>query len=443
MNFNELPLSASIQKALIATGYTQPTPIQEQAIPQVLKGRDLLACAQTGTGKTAAFSLPIIHLLDASKNENSRSVRSLILTPTRELAIQIGENFSEYGKYTNLKHTVIFGGVGQDPQVRAVKNGVDVLIATPGRLLDLINQKHINLSKLEIFVLDEADRMLDMGFLHDVKKVLNFIPQKRQSLFFSATMAPEIIKLAHTILNNAVKIEVTPVATTAEKVEQSVYFTDKDNKKFLLVDLMKSIGMDRVLVFTRTKHGANRLAQFLEKQNIGAQAIHGNKSQTARQKALEDFKSSKIQVLVATDIAARGIDIDELPFVVNYELPNVPESYVHRIGRTGRAGFSGKAIAFCDAEEKAYLKSIQKLIGQEIPVVDNHDYLFMNRSEQHTFEFQSDVCSSDLMTKGFSFSQAFLSVNILFEWFVFTLFGMLIFGTFMWWLNNYFYNKKK
>ena len=378
MNFNELPLSASIQKALIATGYTQPTPIQEQAIPQVLKGRDLLACAQTGTGKTAAFSLPIIHLLDTSKNENSRSVRSLILTPTRELAIQIGENFSEYGKYTNLKHTVIFGGVGQDPQVRAVKNGVDVLIATPGRLLDLINQKHINLSKLEIFVLDEADRMLDMGFLHDVKKVLNFIPQKRQSLFFSATIAPEIIKLAHTILNNAVKIEVTPVATTAEKVEQSVYFTDKDNKKFLLVDLMKSIGMDRVLVFTRTKHGANRLAQFLEKQNIGAQAIHGNKSQTARQKALEDFKSSKIQVLVATDIAARGIDIDELPFVVNYELPNVPESYVHRIGRTGRAGFSGKAIAFCDAEEKAYLKSIQKLIGQEIPVVDNHDYPLMN-----------------------------------------------------------------
>lgn len=377
MNFNELPLSASIQKALIATGYTQPTPIQEQAIPQVLKGRDLLACAQTGTGKTAAFSLPIIHLLEASKNENSRAVRCLILTPTRELAIQIGENFSEYGKYTNLKHTVIFGGVGQDPQVRAVKNGVDVLIATPGRLLDLINQKHINLSKLEIFVLDEADRMLDMGFLHDVKKVLNFIPQKRQSLFFSATMAPEIIKLAHTILNNAVKIEVTPVATTAEKVEQSVYFTDKDNKKFLLVDLMKSIGMDRVLVFTRTKHGANRLAQFLEKQNIGAQAIHGNKSQTARQKALEDFKSSKIQVLVATDIAARGIDIDELPFVVNYELPNVPESYVHRIGRTGRAGFSGKAIAFCDAEEKAYLKSIQKLIGQEIPVIDNHDYPLM------------------------------------------------------------------
>jgi ATP-dependent RNA helicase RhlE len=374
MNFNELPLSASIQKALIETGYTQPTPIQEQAIPQVLKGRDLLACAQTGTGKTAAFSLPIIQLLDASKNSNANAVRCLILTPTRELAIQIGENFSEYGKYTNLQHTVIFGGVGQDSQVRAMKKGVDVLIATPGRLLDLINQKFINLSKLEIFVLDEADRMLDMGFLHDVKKVLGYIPQKRQSLFFSATMAPEIIKLANTILNDAVKIEVTPVATTAEKVEQCVYFIDKDNKKLLLVDLMKELQMERALVFTRTKHGANRLAQHLEKQGIGAQAIHGNKSQTARQKALEDFKSSRIQILVATDIAARGIDIDELPFVVNYELPNVPESYVHRIGRTGRAGFSGKAIAFCDAEEKVYLKTIQKLIGQEIPVIDNHEY---------------------------------------------------------------------
>ncbi len=374
MNFNEFNLSASIQKALIETGYTQPTPIQEQAIPQVLKGRDLLACAQTGTGKTAAFSLPIIQLLDASKNNNSNAVRCLILTPTRELAIQIGENFAEYGKYVNLNHTVIFGGVGQDSQVRAMKKGVDVLIATPGRLLDLINQKFINLSKLEIFVLDEADRMLDMGFLHDVKKVLAYIPQKRQSLFFSATMAPDIIKLANTILNDAVKIEVTPVATTAEKVEQCVYFIDKDNKKLLLVDLMKAQNMERALVFTRTKHGANRLAQHLEKQGIGAQAIHGNKSQTARQKALEDFKSSKIQILVATDIAARGIDIDELPFVVNYELPNVPESYVHRIGRTGRAGFSGKAIAFCDAEEKPYLKSIQKLIGQEIPVIDNHEY---------------------------------------------------------------------
>lgn len=373
MNFTELNLSASILKAVTETGYTNPTPIQEQAIPQVLKQRDLLACAQTGTGKTAAFSLPIIQLLEHSPNTN-KTIRCLILTPTRELAIQIGENFSQYGKYTNLTHTVIFGGVGQDSQTRALKKGVDVLIATPGRLLDLINQKFVRLHKLEIFVLDEADRMLDMGFLHDVKKVLNCIPQKRQSLFFSATMAPEIIKLANTILNNAVKIEVTPVATTAEKVEQTVYFIDKDNKKLLLVDLMKSFNMQRALVFTRTKHGANRLAQFLEKNGIGAQAIHGNKSQTARQKALEDFKSSKIQILVATDIAARGIDIDELPFVVNYELPNVPESYVHRIGRTGRAGFSGKAIAFCDAEEKAYLKTIQKLIGQEIPVVENHLY---------------------------------------------------------------------
>jgi ATP-dependent RNA helicase RhlE len=374
MNFNEFNLSATILKAVAETGYSHPTPVQEQAIPHVLVKRDLLACAQTGTGKTAAFALPIIQLLDNTKNNAMIPIRCLILTPTRELAIQIGENFSQYGKYTQIKHTVIFGGVGQESQTRALKSGIDVLIATPGRLLDLINQKFIKLDKLEIFVLDEADRMLDMGFLHDVKKVLNYIPQKRQSLFFSATMAPEIIKLANTILNNAVKIEVTPVATTAEKVEQTVYFIDKDNKKLLLVDLMNTYGMERALVFTRTKHGANKLTQFLEKQGIGAQAIHGNKSQTARQKALEDFKASKIQVLVATDIAARGIDIDELPFVINYELPNIPESYVHRIGRTGRAGFSGKAIAFCDAEEKAYLKTIQKLIGMEIPVVSKHDY---------------------------------------------------------------------
>ena len=374
MNFNDFNLSASILKAVTETGYSHPTPVQQQAIPHVLVKRDLLACAQTGTGKTAAFALPIIQLLDSTNNNTMRPIRCLILTPTRELAIQIGENFSQYGKYTQIKHTVIFGGVGQDSQTRALKSGVDVLIATPGRLLDLINQKFIKLDKLEIFVLDEADRMLDMGFLHDVKKVLNYIPQKRQSLFFSATMAPEIIKLANTILNNAVKIEVTPVATTAEKVEQTVYFIDKDNKKLLLVDLINTYDIERALVFTRTKHGANKLTQFLEKQGIGAQAIHGNKSQTARQKALEDFKASKIQVLVATDIAARGIDIDELPFVINYELPNIPESYVHRIGRTGRAGFSGKAIAFCDAEEKAYLKTIQKLIGMEIPVVTKHDY---------------------------------------------------------------------
>jgi ATP-dependent RNA helicase RhlE len=377
MNFHDLQLAAPILKALSETGYTQPTPIQQQAIPHVLKQRDILGCAQTGTGKTAAFACPIIHLLDQNPAQGKRNIRNLILTPTRELAIQIGESFAEYGKYTSIKHTVIFGGVGQDPQVKALQRGIDVLIATPGRLLDLINQKHINLKHLEIFVLDEADRMLDMGFIHDVKKVLTHLPQKRQSLFFSATMAPEIVKLANTILVDPIKVEVTPAATTAKTINQTVYFVDKNNKKFLLLDIMKEQNIDRALVFARTKHGANRLAEFLSKQDIKAHAIHGNKSQTARQTALSDFKNSKTRILVATDIAARGIDIDDLTHVINYELPNVPEQYVHRIGRTGRAGASGIAIGFCDAEEKPYLKSIQKLIGLEIPVVAEHDYPLM------------------------------------------------------------------
>jgi ATP-dependent RNA helicase RhlE len=377
MTFNDLQLAAPILKALSETGYTQPTPIQEQAIPHVLKQRDILGCAQTGTGKTAAFACPIIHLLDARPAAEKRNVRTLILTPTRELAIQIGESFAEYGQYTSIKHTVIFGGVGQDPQVKALQRGVDVLIATPGRLLDLINQKHVNLKSLEIFVLDEADRMLDMGFIHDVKKVLVHLPQKRQSLFFSATMAPEIVKLANTILVDPIKVEVTPAATTALTINQTIYFVDKNNKKFLLMDILNEKNIERALVFSRTKHGANRLAEFLSKQGIKSHAIHGNKSQTARQTALSDFKNSKTRILVATDIAARGIDIDDLTHVINYELPNVPEQYVHRIGRTGRAGVLGIAIGFCDAEEKPYLKSIQKLIGLEIPVVAEHDYPLM------------------------------------------------------------------
>lgn len=377
MNFTDLQLAAPILKALSETGYTQPTPIQEQAIPHVLNQRDILGCAQTGTGKTAAFACPIIHLLDKNPATNKRAIRNLILTPTRELAIQIGESFAEYGKYTSIKHTVVFGGVGQDPQVKALQRGVDVLIATPGRLLDLMNQKHVHLNQLEIFVLDEADRMLDMGFVHDVKKVLAHLPSKRQSLFFSATMAPEIVKLANTILDNPIKVEVTPAATTAKTINQTIYFVDKNNKKFLLLDILKEQNIERALVFSRTKHGANRLAEFLSKQGITTHAIHGNKSQTARQTALNDFKNSKTRILVATDIAARGIDIDELTHVVNYELPNVPEQYVHRIGRTGRAGSSGIAIGFCDAEEKPYLKSIQKLIGLEIPVIDGHEYPLM------------------------------------------------------------------
>lgn len=377
MTFQDLQLATPILKALSETGYTHPTPIQQQAIPHVLKQRDILGCAQTGTGKTAAFACPIIQLLDQKPPTSRRNIRSLILTPTRELAIQIGESFAEYGKYTSVKHTVIFGGVGQEPQVKALQQGVDVLIATPGRLLDLINQKYVNLRQLEIFVLDEADRMLDMGFIHDVKKVLTQLPQQRQSLFFSATMPPEIVKLANSILHNPVKVEVTPPATTAMTIQQTVYFVDKGNKKFLLLDIMKEQHIERALVFARTKHGANRLAEFLSDRGVKAQAIHGNKSQTARQSALNDFKNSKTRILVATDIAARGIDIDELTHVVNYELPNVPEQYVHRIGRTGRAGASGIAIGFCDAEEKPYLKAIQKLIGLEIPVMEKHNYPLM------------------------------------------------------------------
>lgn len=375
MTFNELNINPAILKALAEEGYTQPTPIQQQAIPHVLQGKDLLGCAQTGTGKTAAFAIPVLQQLSNTAGNRQKHISCLVLTPTRELAIQIGENFSAYGKYLNLKHTVIFGGVPQGKQTQALRAGVDILIATPGRLLDLVQQRYIDLSQISILVLDEADRMLDMGFIHDVKRVLAKVPEKRQTLFFSATMPPEIQKLSDSILHQPAKVTVTPVSSTVEIIQQSIYFTDKKEKKNLLIHLLKDNGITRSLVFTRTKHGADKLVKELEKNRINAAAIHGNKSQNARQRALTDFKNNKVRVLVATDIAARGIDIDELPHVVNYDLPEVPETYVHRIGRTGRAGADGVAVAFCDSEEMDYLKGIQKVIGMKIPVVDEHPYV--------------------------------------------------------------------
>jgi len=367
MNFEQLNLIEPILHAISDVGYDTPTPIQVQAIPQILKGRDILGCAQTGTGKTAAFAMPILQLLHTQPTR-ARVVRTLILTPTRELAIQIHENFEAYGKYLGVKHAVIFGGVPQGKQVTALKNGIDVLIATPGRLLDLMQQGFANISHVEIFVLDEADRMLDMGFIHDVKKVLAKLAGRKQTLLFSATMPDTIKKLANAILRDPAEIHVTPVSSTAKKISQSVYFVEKQEKTNLLVHILSDKSISRSLVFTRTKHGADKLVKQLAKTGIYAAAIHGNKSQNARQRALSDFKSNQIRVLVATDIAARGIDIDDLPHVVNYELPEVPETYVHRIGRTGRAGQDGTAVSFCDHEEKADLNAIQKLIGFAVPV---------------------------------------------------------------------------
>jgi ATP-dependent RNA helicase RhlE len=381
-SFNDLNLIEPILLALKTEGYTSPTPIQAQTIPLALQRKDILGCAQTGTGKTAAFAIPIIQLLSQNKNVSpgKREIKSLILTPTRELAIQIEESFKNYGKNTNLKCKVIFGGVSQHAQVESLRQGIDILIATPGRLLDLMNQKHVNLSHIQFFVLDEADRMLDMGFVHDVKRIITRLPKQRQSLFFSATMPPVIVELADTILVNPSKVEVTPVSSTANTINQEVYFVDKENKRNLLIDILKDKTIERVLVFARTKHGADKISKDLVKSGIGSQAIHGNKSQNARQHALNNFKSKLTRVLVATDIAARGIDIDELTHVINYELPNIPESYVHRIGRTGRAGASGIAISFCDAEEKEYLRDIQKLIGKNVPVNSKHDYPLMNHT---------------------------------------------------------------
>lgn len=376
MTFQELPIIDPIRKAVQAEGYTQPTPIQEQAIPLILNRRDLLGCAQTGTGKTAAFAIPILQILheEQSKERRSSHVSALILTPTRELAIQIGESFDAYGKYLNIRHVVIFGGVPQNPQTDALKAKTDILIATPGRLLDLMNQGFINLQYIKLFVLDEADRMLDMGFAPDVKRIIAKLPVKRQTLFFSATMPEEILKLAGAILSNPVRVEVTPVSSTADTIQQSLYYVAKNDKKNLLIHLLKDKNMTSVLVFTRTKHGADRVVKDLHKASILAEAIHGNKSQNARQRALSNFKNGETRVLVATDIAARGIDVEDLSLVINYELPNIPETYVHRIGRTGRAGASGLAISFCDEEEIPYLKDINKLIEKQIPVVEAHPY---------------------------------------------------------------------
>ncbi len=381
MQFQDLNLIAPILKALKEEGYTSPTPIQEQSIPIILKGTDLLGCAQTGTGKTAAFAIPILQLLHETKNPNQRRrVRSLIVTPTRELAVQIGESFTAYGRHTGLTNTVIFGGVNQNPQIAAVKTGVDIVIATPGRLLDLMGQRHLSLRDIELFVLDEADRMLDMGFINDVKKIIASLPKKRQSLFFSATMPADIVKLSSTILENPKKVAVTPESSTVDIIKQSVYFVDRGNKNALLNDILKDKNIKTALVFSRTKHGADKVVKMLLQNRVTAEAIHGNKSQNARQRALDNFKKQTTRVLVATDIAARGIDVDNLEYVINYELTNVPETYVHRIGRTGRAGAKGTAISFCDAEEKAYLKDIERLINKKIPVVEDHAYPLLNNN---------------------------------------------------------------
>ena len=376
MTFNELNLSAPVLRAVAQAGYESPSPIQAAAIPPVLAGRDLMGCAQTGTGKTAAFALPMLDRLTASAPRKKGAIRALILTPTRELALQIGESFEAYGKYLTLRSTVIFGGVGQAPQVAALKKGVDILIACPGRLNDLVGQGLLDLSNIEIFVLDEADRMLDMGFVHDVKKVIAKLPRQRQNLMFSATMPKEIEQLAAGILHDPAFVKVDPVSSTVDRIQQSLYFVEKGNKKFLLPWLIKNLKPEVVnaLVFSRTKHGADKIAKDLNKQGIPAAAIHGNKSQTARVTALEDFKAGKTRVLVATDIAARGIDISELSHVFNYDLPEVPETYVHRIGRTARAGADGTAVNFCAPEEKEYLAGIEKLNRRQIPVVSGHPW---------------------------------------------------------------------
>jgi len=398
VSFNNLKLIEPLLKALQHEGYSIPTAIQEQAIPVVLEHRDLLGCAQTGTGKTAAFALPILQLMHADKElhrSESRNpyqgIKTLILTPTRELAIQIDESFKAYGRFLDLKHLVIYGGVSKFTQVNGLRRGVDILVATPGRLLDLVQQRHISLNEIKYFVLDEADRMLDMGFVHDVKRIIGKLPVKKQTLFFSATMPPEIKQLANILLQNPVKIEVTPVASTVEATEQSLFFVEKQNKRYLLTHLLSDATIQTALVFTKTKHGADRVSRDLIRAGIGAEAIHGNKSQNERQRALSNFKSRRTRVLVATDIAARGIDIDDLTHVINFDLPDVPETYVHRIGRTGRAGASGIAISFCDYEEKISLNDIQKLIGKKITIVKDHPYdvALMHPQEQSALQNSS------------------------------------------------------
>jgi ATP-dependent RNA helicase RhlE len=387
--FNQLQLIEPVLQALSNEGYTNPTPIQEKSIPVILQKRDLLGCAQTGTGKTAAFTIPILQLMhqqQAEQEAGTRRIKVLILTPTRELAIQIGESISAYGRFLNLKHRVIFGGVSQYQQVQAIRKGVDILVATPGRLLDLMQQRLISLNDIKFFVLDEADRMLDMGFVRDVKRIIEKLPAKRQTLFFSATMPNEIKQLANMLLTDPVKVEVTPPASTVDLIQQAVYFTDKQNKQELLIHLLEDKSIETVLVFMQMKYAADKLAKTLNRAGIRTEAIHGNKAQNARQAALENFKSRRTRVLVATDIAARGIDIDDLTHVINFELPNVPETYVHRIGRTGRAGASGIAISFCDWSEKTFLTDIQKLIRKSIPVVQGHPF---DNASMHTAPSQS------------------------------------------------------
>jgi ATP-dependent RNA helicase RhlE len=376
MTFENLNLIEPILHAVKAEGYTEPTPIQEQAIPVLLKGRDLIGCAQTGTGKTAAFAIPILQLLynQPLPANGKRPIKALVVTPTRELAIQISESFSAYGKHTGLRHTVIYGGVSQHAQTTALRNGIDILVATPGRLLDLMDQGFVTLQHIRFFVLDEADRMLDMGFIHDVKKIIGRLPAKRQSLFFSATMPPEIKKLASTILIDPVKVDIVPITATSNLIRQSLYFVDKPDKKSLLIHLLQDDTIETALVFTRTKHGADKITKELLRAGIKAAAIHGNKSQVARQNALNNFKSKRTRVLVATDIASRGIDVEQLSHVINYELPNIPETYIHRIGRTGRAGVDGVALSFCDMEEKEYLRDIYKLLAKPIPIIEDHPF---------------------------------------------------------------------
>ncbi|HYB09539.1 MAG TPA: DEAD/DEAH box helicase [Alphaproteobacteria bacterium] len=376
LQFTDLALSAPILRALETEQYRIPTPIQAQAIPHLRAGRDLLGVAQTGTGKTAAFALPILErLADPRTSAGPKYARALILTPTRELAIQIGESFRSYGRYMHLRHAVIFGGVGQNPQVDSLRRGVDIVIATPGRLLDLMGQGHVKLDRLSILVLDEADRMLDMGFIRDIRKIVAALPKDRQTLLFSATMPADIAHLAQNILRNPIRVEVTPVSSTVESINQRVLFVDAANKRALLASLLKDPRMARTLVFTRTKHGANRVVEYLDRNNIRAEAIHGNKSQSARQRALDAFRAGRVRVLVATDIAARGIDIEGVSHVINFDLPNVPESYVHRIGRTARAGASGTALAFCDASERGLLRDIERLTKRSLSVVADHPFV--------------------------------------------------------------------
>ena len=376
MLFEDLSLSKSIQRAVFEEGYTSPTPIQEKAIPFILAGKDLVGCAQTGTGKTAAFAIPIIHNLHRmiGSSKKTKEIRCLVVTPTRELAVQIGESFDTYGKYTNIRQLTVFGGVSQVPQVDQLKKGVDVLIATPGRLLDLHKQGFIDFDSLHYLVLDESDLMLDMGFINDVRKIVKLVPTNRQTLLFSATMPMSIRELADTFLNNPEYVSVTPVSSTAEIIEQQIYFVDKENKRGLLYHLIRNENLSNVLVFVRTKHGADNVVKALKKHGVNAEAIHGDKSQTARQRVLDQFKNKEITVLVATDIAARGIDIESLPYVINFDLPNIPETYVHRIGRTGRAGNGGISISFCGRDEEPYWKDIQKLIKVNVKTMKEHPF---------------------------------------------------------------------